>query len=774
MRRSAATIIAVLALIMLPLTLPLTASSAAAAPAAGVVHVSASAGQGGDGSADKPYTTITEAIAAAPSGATIEVGDGTYREGEISVDKSLTIRAAEGAAPVLSGAEVPTSWSASGSTWSTAADMVRFCTVCTTNADPSAEGMAAHPEQVFVDGKPLTQVATRGEVTESTFYVQDDDPITAKNPSNSRAGYNTKPHRGTAYVIGVDPGQHTVEVAQHSRALTLSADSIALSGLTVEKYSPVQEWDYMDPEIGTSTGGVMVFASGTGLSITGNTFRYSGGGTALGVANAQDATVTGNSITDNAGVGMGVNRSSNVTIENNLWSGNNSAGFITATCGGYCTIADTKVTHSEKVRYAYNTVDYSQSGTDHSGLSSWETNRQSGVWFDEGVLDSSVLASYFVNVPTGVFVEVSKGNTIASNLIEGAGIGIQVAGSESTKVWNNTITHALTSISVYEDERSDGCNARGSNGGCTSNENWSKEHGLTWDTTDTSIYNNILSSEQMAPADADTWRYSAMVQVTGAKDTDGSSASYANDMVSGIDYNVYYRQPASQPSTTVLWQYGEDRGSESVNAASLSDFSSSPNVTTTGKETNGLDLEGARDANPVLVSESADPTAWKTSDLHVKPGGPAAGTGTPLPQDVADALGVSAGGAVDRGALVNAAWQGSAQTPSAPATAASAPATAAGGQEQGDAPASSQPQSEDAATQAAAAEQPTTPGVLTAPGAEGVDAAAQGGQIGTVDQPAASAERSSAQKIVGRTAAGLGVVGTILSAVLYVFRARLF
>ena len=24
----------------------------------------------------------------------------------------------------------------------------------------------------------------------------------------------------------------------------------------------------------------------------------------------------------------------------------------------------------------------------------------------------------------------------------------------------------------------------------------------------------------------------------------------------------------------------------------------------------------ARDANPVLVSESADPTAWKTSDLH--------------------------------------------------------------------------------------------------------------------------------------------------------------
>ena len=93
MRRSAATVIAVLALIVLPLT----ASSAAADSADSVIHVSASAGQGGDGSADKPYATLTEAIAAAPAGATIEVGDGTYREGEITVDKGLTIRAAEGA-----------------------------------------------------------------------------------------------------------------------------------------------------------------------------------------------------------------------------------------------------------------------------------------------------------------------------------------------------------------------------------------------------------------------------------------------------------------------------------------------------------------------------------------------------------------------------------------------------------------------------------------------------------------------------------------------------
>jgi len=611
-----AIVVAVLAFIALPLTSPAVAADSGD----GVIHVSASAAQGGDGSADKPYASIGEAVASAGDGATIEVGDGTYREGEISTDKSVTIRAAQGAAPVLSGAEVPTSWSASGSTWSTSADMVRFCTVCTTNADPSAEGMAAHPEQVFVDGAPLTQVATREEVTASTFYVDDSDPITMKQPGNNRAGFNTKEHRGAAYVIGVDPSQHTVEVAQHSRALSLSGANSSLQGLTVEKYSPVQEWSYVDPDIGGSTGGVMIFASGSGLKITGNTFRYSGGGAALGLTNVKDATVSDNRLVDNGGVGMGINRSSNVTVENNLWSGNNSKGFITVGCGAYCTMSDMKVTHAEGIRYAYNTVDYSQSGTDHSESSSWASNRQSAIWFDEGVINSSVLASHFVNVPTAIFVEVSKSNTIASNLIEGAGLGIQVAGSESTQVWNNTVTHALTSISVYEDTRSDGCNARAGDGSCTMPESWSTQHGLKWDTLDTTIYNNILSSEQMA-SEGDVWRFSAMVQVTGDKDADGSSALYANDMIKGIDYNVYYRQPTTQPSTTVLWQYGADRKTDSINAASLSDFSSSPNVTTEGKESNGVDLQGARDANPVLVSESADPTAWKTSDLHAKPGG---------------------------------------------------------------------------------------------------------------------------------------------------------
>lgn len=629
-----------------------------AAPAWGdqptTIHVSASAGAGGNGSSASPYATLKAALDAAKNGDTIEVSDGTYREGELYVEKDVTVRAANGAKPVLSGAKVPTSWSSAGnSTWATPHDMVRFCTVCTTNADPSVEGMAAHPEQVFVDGKPLTQVATRGEVKADTFFVDDPDPITLKNPKNNHAGYNEKPRYGASYVIGVDPSKHRVEVVQHSRAATLHADGITFSGFSVEKYSPVQRWDYRDPEIGTATGGAMFVASGKNFEVSNNSFAHSAAGTAFVVTDASNSMVSNNRFVDNGGVGSGINRSSDITFEHNYWSNNNTAGFISAKCGAYCTLSDMKVTHAERIRYQYNTVDYSTAGVDHSDLSSFQGKRQAAIWFDEGVLDSQIIGSRFVNVPTAIFDEVSRGNTIASNVIEGAGIGIQISGSENSQVWNNTISHALTSIIVQEDKRSDGCNSRNADGSCAQVEKWSSDHGLTWDTTNVRLYNNILSSEQQV-TEGDVWRYSAMMQVTGEKDQVGGEV-YGNQMVSGIDHNVYYRQPVNVPSTTVLWQYGPNRLKESVNAAKLSEFTSNPSVRTEGKEASGVDLTGSREANPV-IREPKNPTAWKSTDLKIIPGGPADGTGRPLPQDVAGFLGLKAGEKVNRGALVNVAW----------------------------------------------------------------------------------------------------------------------
>ena len=662
MKRRIVAQMAILALSLSAPVLAVTHAPQAAAADGNIIHVSAEGGSdAGDGTAAKPLQTIGAALKKAGGGDTIELANGTYREGELAVDKGVTIKAAEGAKPVLTGAEVPKSWSAGGDgKWSTGKDMVRFCTVCTINADPAKEGIASHPEQVFVDGKPLTQVLSRAEVTESTFYVDDPDPVTLKNPKNNQAGYNVKPHRGTSYVIGVDPNQHQVEVVQHSRALSFNTDNITLSGLTVEKYSAVQRWDYEDPEIGTISGGGMVVAAHGAPRIENSTFRYSSTAGALQVIDSTNAFVSNNLFESNGSNAFGINDSTGAKVENNLWRNNNTSGFITKDCGAYCTLADTKITHSKNIRFANNTVDYSATGVDISDPNAYDQNRGAGIWFDEGVMDSEIVGNYFVNVPVAIFNEVSSNNLIASNIVAGAGIGIHISGSNDTRVWNNTVSHALTSLWIQEDTRSDGCNARNAQGVCTQVQKWSAEHGLSWDTTNTTVMNNIFSSEQTTPKPGDEWRYSAMVQVLGGANDDGSGAVYANEMVSTIDYDVYYRHENPQTlSTTVLWNYGADRKTQSVNAEKLSDFTANSNVKAAGKESNGLDLHGSPENNPFFVKESANPMD-KTSDFHLKEGSPASGSGHALPEDVAKSLGVNANVAVDRGALVNVAWGGGA------------------------------------------------------------------------------------------------------------------
>ena len=430
--------------------------------------------------------------------------------------------------------------------------------------------------------------------------------------------------------------------------------------MTVEKYSPLQEWDYADPEIGFLSGGAMVFASATDLRIENSTFRYSSAASALGVANSQNSTVSGNVFENNGAGGFGIDKSSNITVENNRWTSNNTSGFNTTSCGAYCTLGDTKITHAEGIRFAHNIVDYSNLDKDASLPENYSTDRRIGVWFDEGVINSQIVGNYFVNVPVAIFNEVSSKNMIASNIVEGAGVGIHVSGSDDTQIWNNTISHALTSIFIQEDDRSKGCNERYEDGSCTRPQPWSVEHGLSWDTTGTTIYNNILSSEQTTAKDGDPWVFSMMMKVTGAQNTDGSGAVYANEMVTGIDYDVYYRHENPQTlSTTVLWNWGADRMNQSVNAEKLSDFTASSSVKASGKEANGLDLHGSPENNPFFVKESANPMD-KTSDFHLKEGSPASGNGHALPEDIAKTLGVNANVAVDRGALVNVAWGGGA------------------------------------------------------------------------------------------------------------------
>lgn len=644
----------------------LIAVPALAAPVT-TIHVSQASGSDtNDGSAERPFATLGAALKAAPSGATVEVASGTYREGELSTSKKLTITAGKGQQVSLNGADIVTDWNDNGDgTYSSArSDFVRFSHVSTVNANPAIEGMAAYPEQVFVDGQELTQVADRSEVGPGTFWVNDPDPVTLVNPQNNRQGYHVKPHTGVSYVLGDNPSGHTVEVVQHHRSLTLGGEGSVFNGFTVEKYSPLQQWDYKDPEIGTLTGGVMFFVGAKNVSVTNNTFQYSAMGTALGLTNADGSTVSGNTITHNGGVGFGINRSSDISVEHNTWSMNNQAGFIVDNCGAFCTIGDTKITHVDGVRYAFNTHDYSQAGYNHNDPNVDSPRRLIGVWFDEGVINSEIVGNHFINVgKSAIFDEVSSGNIIASNIVENSFEGIVLSGTDSDKIFNNTIVDTLSPMVIREDTRYDGCNARNKAGECTAPEKWSGEHGLTWNATDNQIYNNVLTKSTNSKKD-DPWRYSVMLRFSGGVNGDGT-AVYGPEEAQGLDYNTYYRTSKDTERSTIHWEWAKDGGgSGAFNAPTLAEFTSHPQVGTDsapgreakGREAHGQDIIAPRTEQKLFVNLPGQENQFGASDLHPAPGSPLEKSGTTLDPEVAESLDLNANAPVNRGALVNVAW----------------------------------------------------------------------------------------------------------------------
>ena len=100
-------IVAQMAILALSLSAPVLAAThapEAVAADGNTIHVSAEGGaDSGDGTAAKPFQTIGAALKAAGNGDTIELANGTYREGELAVDK---------AGPPGCGAGTSSSWEA--------------------------------------------------------------------------------------------------------------------------------------------------------------------------------------------------------------------------------------------------------------------------------------------------------------------------------------------------------------------------------------------------------------------------------------------------------------------------------------------------------------------------------------------------------------------------------------------------------------------------------------------------------------------------------------
>ena len=147
---------------------------------AGAIVVSTTGNDAAPGTAASPLRTLGRAVAKAPVGATIVLRAGSYHE-SVVIEKQLTIQAwprgvwLDGSSPVTGWMAYGSRWVRSG--WTTQLDASP--TYTRGAPDGTAPGwrfvnpdhpMAAHPDQVWIDGVEQRQVGALGKVIPGTFF----------------------------------------------------------------------------------------------------------------------------------------------------------------------------------------------------------------------------------------------------------------------------------------------------------------------------------------------------------------------------------------------------------------------------------------------------------------------------------------------------------------------------------------------------------------------------------------------------------------------------
>jgi hypothetical protein len=368
---------------------------------AGARFVSPSGSDAASGLLATPWRTLTHAVVAAPSGTTIVLRAGTYREMvETRVDKRFTFQPYPNEAAWMSGSRPVTGWVSDGNAWRKDGWTVRFSRswVDPNMIDPLFP-MAAYPDMAFIDGTPLRQVGQRAAVVAGTFFVDE---------------------ASSELWVGSDPTGHVVEATVIAEGLHVNAPDTVIRGLGFKHFgNPLFRLGAVKA-VGARTvveQNVIVDNATAGLSVIG-----------------PDAVVRRNTLTRNGQLGVHGHVATRMLLESNVVSGNNSERFVTWQAAG-----GVKVTNSTGVVMRGNVAD---------------DNRGHGLWYDVGSHDATVIHNVTRrNASAGIFFEMSNSAMIAGNVSTDNVAGIQAGESSDVDVWNNVMIDNTYGFKAYKGPR---------------------------------------------------------------------------------------------------------------------------------------------------------------------------------------------------------------------------------------------------------------------------------------------------------------------------------
>jgi mannuronan 5-epimerase len=403
-------------------------------PPAGAVVVAPGGDDRGSGTLDSPLATIAAAVARAPSGGTVVLRGGVYRQDAGSVGKPLTFQPYLDEHPVLSGADVVTDWTRQGTAWATTTWRSPFGQHDFRQEEVPPGSPAGHVEQAYRDGVPLRRVLDRSALLPGCFWV---DPVTLR------------------LWVADDPATATLELSSRARGMTLerAAAGSRVLGLRFTAYAA----PHLD-----DTGELFVNGA-EGTLIENSTFDHSSGA-GLKISGPR-MVVRRSTIRDNAGEGMQGNRTDDAVVTGNLFLRNNTAGFKVWDCGASCTVAGYKAAHTKRLTVTDN---------------AFVDNASNGFWCDLGCTGAVVRGNVVRGGYDGIFYEVSSGGLIEDNVVSGADKGIRVSGSDRVSVEGNTLVDNTWQLTVLDDRRSPAA------------DRYSSAQGLTWDVSDLVVERNVL------------------------------------------------------------------------------------------------------------------------------------------------------------------------------------------------------------------------------------------------------------------------------------------
>lgn len=385
-------------------------------------------------SLDQP-TTLESAIDRVVSGDAIVLRGGVYRTGGLLLNQGVTIQPYLEERPILKGTDLATKWEAlRGNIWRTKWDHL-FPAGPQPWWQRAREGMHTplykfNNDMVFVDGELLKPSGWEGELNPHSFFV------------DYKEGY---------VYIGIDPTNKQVEITAHDSALVRT--SAPVHGKTNDHKGPVirgitfTEYAYRalevegkkhftvndeptDEPVGLSdpsTFGKEV----TGTVLENVTISYC---TRVAGYFRGDGLVIRNSLISNTGTeGIYVIGSSDVLLERNVIRHNNMRQLT-----GYYPSAVKIFNQTRRVVFRDNLI-----------IDQPDSN---GVWYDVGNRDAVIVNNYVEGALVGIFVEISRGATIAGNVVVRCGRGVWALNSADVHVYNNTLVD--TQASFERNERS--------------------------------------------------------------------------------------------------------------------------------------------------------------------------------------------------------------------------------------------------------------------------------------------------------------------------------